>query len=133
MSVYVGPTPDTALTKTAYLTVNVQQAAATYDLATVSGGPILVTLAIPYVGAAVTTLTSVAIQTNTTTVVQILSAVNGAVANLTADKTMAPFTTQFVIQSGKKIQFTIVGATTAVGTMFLAVSYQPLAAGASLA
>lgn len=128
-----GRTPNNSLVKTATFSINVAQAAATYTLATASGGDILVLCAVPYVGAAaVTTLTSVAIVTNNTTVVTILSAANGAVANLTADKNLAPFTTQFVLRSGKLIQFTLVGATGAGGPFSLAVQYMPLTDAAVL-
>ncbi len=128
-----GRTPNNKLVLSTVFQLNVAQAAATYTLATVSGGDILVLCAVPYIGAAaVTTLTSVAIVTNSTTVVTILSAASGAVGNLTADKSLAPFTTQFVLRSGKLIQYSLVGSTGAGGPMSLAVQYLPLTDAALL-
>lgn len=126
-----GPS-DTERTITKEFTVNVQQAAATYDLCTASGD-IYIKSAKVYIGTQILTLTSVSIQTNMTTATTIMSAIEGAVAGLTGDKMV---TTAFVgplfLSSGKKIQFTIVGSTSAQGTMKLALEYGRLAAGADL-
>lgn len=124
---------DTERTVTKEYTVNVQQAAATYDLCTATGGDIYIKSAKVYVGTATITLTSVAIQTNMTTATTIMSAVEGAVANLTGDKMIVTaFTGPLFLSSGKKIQFSIVGVTSAQGTMKLAVEYSRLSAGADL-
>lgn len=114
-------------------TLNVQQAAATYDICTATGGDILIKNAKVYVGTATITLTSVSVQTNMTTSTVILSAVEGAVANLTGDKMIvAAFTGPLFLSSGKKLQFTIIGTTSAQGTMKLIVEYMRGSAGADL-
>lgn len=125
--------PDLTLVRQVVLSIDpikVGGAGTTYDLGTVSGGAILVLSATPYVGAAVTGLTTLAIQTNNTVAVPILAATAAAV--LTIDLNLTPFTTRLYLASGKKIQYTVVGTGTA-GTMFLAVEYRPLATGAVLA
>lgn len=124
---------DTEKTIVKEFTVNVQQAAATYDLCTATGGDIYIKSAKVYVGTAVTTLTSVAIQTNMTTATNIMTSTEGGVANLTADKQIVTaFAGPSFLTSAKKIQFTIVGATTAVGTMKLVVEYMRCSNGADL-
>lgn len=132
MSGAFGGLIDTEKNKTVALTLNLAQAAATYDAGTVSGGSIMLLEAVAYVSVVGATFDSVSIQTNNTTAVEILSAAEGAVANITADKNLKVFTTKTVIPSGKKIQFTIVGST-GTGTIILYVRYQPLANGAVLA
>lgn len=131
MGIYA-PTLDLEKTKTVGLTVNLAQAAATYDAGTVAGGAIMLLDTVVYVVTAGATFTSVSIQTNNTTAVEILSAVEGGVANVTADKNLKVFTTRTVIPSGKKIQYTIVGST-GTGAITLYVRYQPLANGATIA
>lgn len=124
---------DTEKTLAKSYSMNVQQAAATYDIATATGGDIYIKSAKVYVGTAVITLTSVSIQTNMTTAVVIMSAVEGAVANLTGDKNITiAFATPFILPSTKKLQFTIVGVTSGQGTMKLIVEYMRCAAGADL-
>lgn len=117
---------------TAVFTANLAQAAATYDLCAATGGAVLVREVVVYVSVAGATFTSVAIQTNTTTAVTFLTAGEGAVANVTVDKTLKDSTSVAYLASGKKIQFTLVGAT-GTGTLLVTVRYTPLAAGATLA
>lgn len=129
-----GPLPDTSQIKTKTFTANLAQAAATYDLATcnATGGVVIHDIQI-YVATAGATLTSVAIQTNDTTSVAILSAVEGAVANLTVGKNVAKaFTGPTYLHTSKKIQFTLVG-TTGTGSLLVIVRYQPSVAGADIA
>lgn len=126
------PIPDTSTTKVATLTINLAQAAATYDAGTVAGGAIMLLNAIAYVSVVGATFTSVSIQTNTTTAVEILSAAEGAVANVTANKNLKVFSTATMIPSGSKIQYTIVGST-GTGTILLQIRYQPMANGAVIA
>lgn len=126
------PTPDTQTTKATILTLNLAQAAATYDAGTVSGGAIMIMDAVVYVATAGATFTSVSIQTNTTTPVELLSAAEGAVANVTVGKNLKVFTTRTIVPSGNKIQFTIAGAT-GTGSLQLHLRYQPMANGATIA
>ena len=123
---------DTEKTKAATLTLNLAQAAATYDAGTVSGGAIMLLDAVAYVSVVGATFTSVSIQTNTTTAVELMSAAEGAVANVTASKNLKVFTTRTMIPSGGKIQYTISGAT-GTGTILLQIRYQPMAASATIA
>ena len=113
--------------------VNCAQAAGTYDLLTATGD-VLVTTQKYYQITAGATFTSLAIQTNDTTAAPLLSAAEGAVANLTAAKNIvsATVSTPIVIKSGKKIQMTLVGST-GTGTGTLAIYYTPITAGAFLA
>jgi anti-anti-sigma regulatory factor len=117
-------------------TANLAQAAATYDLCTASGGDILLDisrLAI-YVATAGATLTSVSIQSNQTNITTILSAVEGAVANLIAQKNLVrviPVIGGLLLKSGQKLQYTIVGAT-GTGSLNVAIPFMSLTAGATL-
>lgn len=127
------PTPDTSLIKTKVFTANLAQAAATYDLATcnATGGVVIHDVQI-YVATAGATFTSVAIATNDTTAVAILSAAEGAVANLTVGKNVAKaFTGPTYLHTSKKIQFTMVGST-GTGSLLVIVRYQPSVAGADI-
>src|SRR5574343_163212 len=111
MSTIWAPIPDTNLTKSASLTLYLAQAAATYDAGTVAGGAIMLLDTVAYVTVVGATFTSVCIQINTTTAVEIMSAAEGAVANVTAGKNLKVFTTRIIIPSGNKIQYTIIGST----------------------
>jgi len=113
-------------------TLNLAQAAATYDICTASGGDVLVMIAAPFVSVAAVGLVSDSIQSNNTTPDIIMAAGVGLLGSLTAGKNMAPFATAFVLPSGKKLQHTIVG-TGSGGTILLAVQYMRLAAGADIA
>lgn len=126
------PIPDTSTTKTATLTLNLTQAAATYDAGTVSGGTIMLLDSVMYVTVVGATFTAVSVQTNTTTAVELLSVSEGAVANITVNKNLKVFTTRTMIPSGNKIQYTISGST-GTGTILLQVRYQPMANGAVIA
>ncbi len=95
-------------------TMNLAQAAATYDLCTASGGDVIVWGADVYCTVVGATWTSVTIQTNDTTAFTIMNATQGAVANFTALKNVALTWAQadkFLLRSGKKIQYTIAGST----------------------
>lgn len=127
------PTPDTALQKVKVFTISLAQAAATYDLATcnATGGVVILSVDI-YCVTAGATFTSIAIQTNDTTSVPILSAVEGAVANLTAGKNIVKaFATQTYLHTGKKIQYTLVGVTGS-GSLLVVVRYAPSVSGADI-
>lgn len=112
-------------------TANLAQAAATYDLCTASGDVLIEDVQF-YVSTVGATFTSVAFQTNDTTLLQLLTAVEGAVASLLAQKTLRPAEKQqFQLRSGKKIQYTIVGAT-GTGEIRATVRFRPISAGANL-
>jgi len=102
-------------------TIDLQQAAATYDLYTATTGTVYVQsfmLTMPS-SPDVTddaTITSISIQTDTTTVIELLSAANGAKANLIADTEFA-YTTPFYLPVGNKIQLTIAGGAADASTV----------------
>lgn len=118
-------------------TANLAQAAATYDLCTVSGGDVLIDLYALgiYVATAGATLTSVSIQSNQTNATIVLSAIEGAVANLLAQKNLVraiPIIGSLVLASGQKLQYTIVGAT-GTGALTVTVPFMALTSGATIA
>lgn len=121
----------------AQFTANLAQAAATYDLCTATNGDVNIDvrgLSI-YVATAGAVLTSVAIQTNQTNNTALLSAVEGAVANLLAQKNLVraiPTIGGLLLKSGQKLQYTLVGATGS-GSLNVTVPYMPVTAGATLA
>lgn len=93
-------------------TANLAQAANTYDLCTASGGGVYIRNISVYVATAGATFTSVSIQTNQTNATTLMSAVEGAVANLTAQKVVVLALARPVyLASGQKLQYTIVGST----------------------
>jgi len=127
------PTLDTTQHKIKTFTANLAQAAATYDLAQVNaiGGVKIIDIQI-YTLVAGATFTSVSIQTNDTTAVNILTAAEGAVANLTVGKNIAKaFTGPTYLHTSKKIQFTIAGAT-GTGSLLVVVTYHPTVSGADI-
>ena len=133
MSGLSGAASDTTQQKCKVFTANLAQAAATYDLATVNavGGVVILGVDV-YCVTAGATFTSVAIASNDTVPVAILSAVEGAVANLSAGKNIAKaFTGPTYLHTGKKLQYAIVGVT-GTGSLRVIVRYQPSAAGADL-
>lgn len=129
--------PDTSQIKVKQFTIPCAQAAATYDLATVNGiGDILIHDVNIYCSVVGATFTSLAVQTNDTTAVSIMSAAEGAVANLTAGKNIVHAfpvtnTAPVLLRSGKKIQYTLVGST-GTGTVLVTLRYEPVVAGADI-
>ena len=110
------------------------QAAASYDACVASNRLMVesITLFVDTAAAAPTTFLS--IQTNQTTALEILSAIEGAVGNLTGGLTLLPNRTQetkFVLMTGEKIQYTIGGGSGA-GKVRIVVKYRPLVVGARL-
>jgi len=116
-------------------TANLAQAAGTYDLCVASGDVLIDLQKIAlYMATAGATFTSVSVQTNQTAVITILSSVEGAVANLTAQKHVVraiPTNPVLHLASGQKIQFTIVGST-GTGSMKIDLPYIALSANATL-
>lgn len=114
-------------------TLNLAQAAGTYDLVTASGDVFipLKELAL-YMATAGATFTSVAIQTNQTTPEVVLTAGEGAVASLPAQKIVVHANEKGIyLASGQKIQYTIVGST-GTGSMIATIFYRAVSAGATL-
>lgn len=125
--------PDIAQLKAKVFTLNLAQAAATYDLAICNsvGGVVIQDIQF-YMTVAGATFTSVAVQTNDTTPVTFLSSVEGALAGLTVGKNITKaFTGPTYLHTSKKIQYTIVGLT-GTGTMIAVVRYQPTVSGADI-
>jgi hypothetical protein len=134
-SLSYSPAPGSFSRRAATFTANLAQAAGTYDLGTATGGDLLVdayNVAI-FVTTAGATFTSVAIQTDQTTPAVFLTAAEGALANLTVNKNLIHAVTigSFLIKSGSKIRYTIVGAT-GTGALQVGIVYAPLTAGATL-
>lgn len=109
---WIAESLDAAIITTA-TTIDLNQAAGDYDLYTATGGTVYIdafTITLPNVDCSDDlTITSISVQTDMATVTVLLSAVAGAVANLTA---LASFTysgSPFVLTVGKKIQLTIAG------------------------
>ena len=102
-------------------TIELQQAANTYDLFTATGGSVYVEYfkitmpAAPDVTNDVN-ITSIAVVTDTTTVITLLSAAAGAKANLIAN-TVFSYATPFALPVGKKIRLTIAGGAADASTV----------------
>lgn len=95
-------------------TMNLAQAANTYDLCTASGGDVVVWGMNCYCTVVGATWTSVTIQSDATTNFVFMDATQGARANFTAGKDVALTWTQVakaLIRSGNKIRYTIAGST----------------------
>jgi len=93
-------------------TIDLQQAAGPYDLFTATGGSVYVeyfTLTLPNVNVSDdATITSIAVASDTTTVINLITSAAGAKANLTANKAFT-YATPFALPVGKKIILTIAG------------------------
>jgi len=118
-------------------TFNLQQAANTYDLFTATGGTVYVTkvtFTLPNVNVSDdATITSIAIVTDTATVITLLSAVAGAKANLTANASFS-YSTPFALPTGKKIRCTIAGGAADASTLCVtSAKYQAVTPAAYLA
>ncbi len=101
-------------------TANLAQSAGTYDLFTATGGDVLIKQIALYVETAAAGLTSVAVQTDDTTPVAILSST--LLAALTVGKNLTAFAGPSLLKSGKKAQYTIVGVGSA-GSLKVAVEF----------
>lgn len=118
------------------IAIDLHQGAASYDLATASGGDVLIESLTVRPRIAVgggSGLTSISVQTNDTTNQVIISSTQGALANLTAHNQLA-WTGALHLVSGQKLQYTINGATAADDpTMVdIVIKYRPIAVGAKL-
>lgn len=130
MSIYA-PIPDTSVMKTKKFDMNLAQAAASYVLCTCTGGVLIDTVQIfgAVVGA---TFTAATLQTDNTVPEEILSAAEGAVANIVAGKNIKSFTTKLYLPTAKKINYTISGAT-GTGSCLVIITYRPVINGADIA
>ena len=119
-------------------TIDLQQAAANYDLYTATGGTVYVeafTITLPNVDCSDDiTITSISVQSDMTAVTVILSAADGAVANLTALASFSYSGAPFALTVGKKIQLTIAGGAADAPTVCtVSVRYQAVTPAAYLA
>lgn len=115
----------------AYPTADLAAGINTFTILTATGGDVLIQSIVVFVVTAGVTVTSASIQTDNTTVDQILSTAEGLLANLTAGKNLKVFSTPTVLPSGKRIRYTVAGSP-GTGTLKLAITYLPLTAGATL-
>ena len=114
-----------------------QVAPATYDAATAVGDVLIKGIALYCSVAGGGDLTSVSIQTNSTTPLILLTAAEGAVANLLAQSHPNAACNLFIgpwtLRSGQKIQYSLIAAGAAhTGTLKLVINYRPISVGASL-
>lgn len=123
---------DPLRTQVSVKTMDLSQAAGTYDLAAVNanGGVIVESIEF-YVTETGATFTDVAAQTDDTTPEEFLSAAEGAVANITAGKVLKKFAGDTYIHTSKKIQYTITGST-GDGTVIAIIKWRPSVANAGL-
>ena len=116
-------------------TEDLQQAIGDYDLLTAAGDVYVtaVTFTLPNVDCSDdATITGITIQTDDVAPVGIVSAVAGAVANLTALKAFS-YTTPFILADTQKIQLSIAGGAADAPTVCTAVvTYRPIDGGAYL-
>ncbi len=126
------PVLDTALIKTKVFTLNLAQAAATYDLLACNAGGGVMIESVQFFGTVVgATFTAVTCQSNNTVPEELLSAAEGAVVNIVAGKNIKNYSTPFYLAASKKLQYTISGST-GTGTVLAIVKYRPTVAGADI-
>ena len=118
-------------------TIDLQQIAGAYDLYEATTGYVLVerfTLTLPNVNCADdAALTSIKVLSDTAPAVTLISAVAGAVANLTASKSFT-YATPFILPTGKKLILTIAGGASDAATVCTVnCRYAPVIPGAYLA
>lgn len=132
MAIHSVPVQDTHLTKTKEFTLNLAQAAATYDLATVNAVGGMVIEEVVFFGITVgATFTAVTVQSNNTVSEELLSAAEGAVANIIAGKNIKVHSSPFYLPATKKLQYTISGST-GTGSVRAIVKYRPSVSGADI-
>lgn len=118
-------------------TIDLHNAAASYDLFVATGGTVYVqkfTLTLPNKDLTDdAALTGITVQTDTATVIVLLASAAGLKANLAAN-TVFSYSTPFALPVGKKIQLTIVGgtATDDPTTCITSVKYQAVTPAAYL-
>ena len=101
-------------------TIDLQQAAGAYDLFTATGGTVYVEkfiITLPNVDVSDdVTITSIKVETDTATVITLLSATAGSKANLTANASFS-YATPFALPVTKKIRLTIAGGAADAATV----------------
>lgn len=115
-------------------TVDLSQnpASSPFDIATASGGPVMIDGVTIYVSSAPATITSARIHTNQTNATDLMSAVEGAIANLTAQKNVViALARPIYLAAGQKIQLTLAGAQ-GTGTLLLDLKFHSPTPGATL-
>lgn len=104
----------TAGSFTATGTIDLHQAASTYDLFTATSAGVVVeyfSITLPNIDVTDdTAITSISVVTDTTSVITLLSAANGAKANLTANASFT-YSTPFTLPATKKIRLVLAGGT----------------------
>jgi PAB1-binding protein PBP1 len=113
-----------------YKSITLDGEAGSYDIATATDGDILVEDVLLYMLTAGATFDSVSIQTNDTTPFVVMTSVEGAVANLTAQTTIKTANSQksFYLASGQKLQYTIAGAKGS-GSCYIVIKYKVISSG----
>lgn len=107
-------------------TLDLSQAAGTYDIFSAFVSDVIIEHIVLYIVTAGAVLSSVAIKTNQTTAFDVLTATDGAVANLTSQKNLITTWTQqipIILASGQKIQYLLVGLTGS-GSIRMTVMYR---------
>jgi hypothetical protein len=112
-----------------YKSVSFNATDGTIDLATATGGDLYVEDVLIYSLTAAADLTSVSIHTNDTVPFEVMTAVEGAAANLVAGKTIktANSGVSFYLVSGKKLQYTIDTAGNWSG--YIVIKYRVISSG----
>lgn len=121
--------------KVAQASMNLAQAANSYDLLTCSGSAVVITNAVVFCTVVGATWTSVTVQTDDTVPFVLMDATQGARANFVANSNVAltwPQVTRIYLRSGQKLRMTIAGST-GTGTALLTVVYFPLTQAGLLA
>jgi len=102
-------------------TIDLQQVAGDYDLYTATGGTVYIVgfrITLPNVDCSDdVNITSISVQSDMTTVNIVLSAADGAKANLTALASFIYSGSPFALTTGKKIQLTIAGGAADAATV----------------
>lgn len=126
------PLPRLGREFTKIFTFDCNRAGGTYDIAT-AAGDLMIVKAVFYMVTAAGGLTSVAVATNSTTAQTYLSSGEGAVANLTADKTVPNSNNNVatMLKSGNKLRGTINGTGNA-GSMLCIITFIPLSEASDL-
>lgn len=109
-------------------------AAATIDVCTANGDVLISRWSLYVSTAGVAPLESVSLQTDQTTAVELLSAVEGAVGNLTAEALLFPAfsaTLPLQLRDTQKIQATITGDA-GTGELKMVIEWRPISANAVL-
>ena len=107
----------------------------TYDVLT-AVGDVMILGQETFVKVAGVGFVSIELLTNQTTTVQIMTAAEGAVANITIDKNLLgltmPNNQRFQLRNGQKIQLKINGTNGTAGELRLVVEYRTISGGATL-